>query len=436
MKSYKRVYDFYVEKDEEALMKYLVPEYYIGINISKNKVDVDYALKFLQNELNELLNSFINGDFSNIGFVLYPFFKDVSKNNVRKIERLKEIAVFLTNNGYDFSDSIRLYKNRINSRNFMQILSALYVDFSKTEGKNAKLVKKPKCGEINFDNYKKKDKEYIKPLVELKEYSNAKLKQYLSGFYLHGSFATKDYIKGWSDVDTLSIISKGTINDPESMLKLRNRMYNMRNFFYKIDPLQHHGSIVVSEYDMNNYCQAYFPTPVFAYAKSFLKDDKTIQFRVRDFSNESIRRLFWFVSYFRKLKIEKRFNLSSYDTKVLLHSITLFPTMYLQAKGILVYKKFSFDIAKKDFKKDIWKIIDNISSIRLNWKSFGVIPLINLFSKLNPLFYYQLNSKAIDLIKNIKKDNKIDTENVVKNMFRFSEESWSKIKKNVKKEKL
>ena len=56
--------------------------------------------------------------------------------------------------------------------------------------------------------------------------------------------------------------------------------------------------------------------------------------------------------------------------------------MYLQANGIIVYKKFSFDIAKKDF-KDSWEVIDDVSSIRSNWKHLGVIPLISLYSKMN-----------------------------------------------------
>ena len=290
--------------------------------------------------------------------------------------------------------------------------------------------------EIDISGYNKNDIEYIKPLMEVKKYANENLKQYLSGFYLHGSLATKDYIKGWSDVDTLIIVSKETLKDPKKLLKLRDRVYYSREFFYQIDPLQHHGSIAISEYDINNYCQTYFPIPIFKYAKSFFGDDKNMQFAVRDFSSEAISKLFWFVSYFRKLNIEKKLNPGSYDTKALLHSITLFPTMYLQSKGILLYKKFSFDAAKKDFKKNAWKVIDDVSLIRCNWEASDVFPPIHQFSKFNPLFFYQLNSKIMDLFKNVKKYNKVYTEGIIEGMFKLSEEAWSKIKKNVKIEKL
>ena len=125
--------------------------------------------------------------------------------------------------------------------------------------------------------------------------------------------------------------------------------------------------------------------------------------------------------------------MGSYDAKTLLHSITLFPTIYLQAKGILVYKKFSFGIAKKDFKKEDWKVIDEVSSIRRNWKSIGNFPLISLSSRINPLLAYQLNSRVMGLFKNIKKINNINTKYLVENMFKLSENAWDRIKQNENK---
>ena len=432
MEKYKKVHEFYLEKDEELLIKDILPWYYTDQDIYK-KVDVSYAIRFLQNELNSLLNSFINGGFSYKGFILYPFVKDVSKENMIKIKRLKRIADFLNNNGYGFSNSLEKHKSVIDSKNFASILSSLYQDLSSIKNRYIKTIKKAKCEELDISSYNKNDLDYLKPLNELKYYANRNLKQYLAGFYLHGSLSTKDYVKGWSDVDTLAVISEDAMNKPDILLDLRSKFYYMRHFFYKIDPLQHHGSIVISEYDLDNYCQAYFPIPIFKYAKSFFKDDRINNLRIRDYSSEALRKLFWFVSYFRKLSIEKKLNFRSYDTKVLLHSITLFPAVYLQAKGILVYKKFSFDIAKKEFKKSSWQAINSASSIRSNWKGFGTIPPIHLFSKINPLLYNQLNSRALDLFKDLKKENKIDTKKMIKGIFELSEEAWSKIKENAKK---
>ena len=102
--------------------------------------------------------------------------------------------------------------------------------------------------------------------------------------------------------------------------------------------------------------------------------------------------------------------------------------MYLQAKGILVYKKFSFDIAKRDFSKDGWKIIESVSSIRDNWKGFTAMPRIKSFSKINPLFYYHTNSRIIDLFMDIKKGNRINLKSIINGIFKLSEEAWVKTK--------
>ena len=144
MEKYKKVHEFYLEKDEELLIKDILPWYYTDQDIYK-KVDVSYAIRFLQNELNSLLNSFINGGFSYKGFILYPFVKDVSKENMIKIKRLKRIADFLNNNGYGFSNSLEKHKSVIDSKNFASILSSLYQDLSSIKNRYIKTIKKAKC---------------------------------------------------------------------------------------------------------------------------------------------------------------------------------------------------------------------------------------------------------------------------------------------------
>src|SRR3989344_6749620 len=104
MKNYQKIYNSYLEGNERLLIKHILPEYYIDCNINKHNISVDYTLRFLQNELNSILNSFINGGFSQKGFILYPFVKDVSDDNLNRLSRLKNIVVFLNNNGYNFSN--------------------------------------------------------------------------------------------------------------------------------------------------------------------------------------------------------------------------------------------------------------------------------------------------------------------------------------------
>ena len=99
MKAYKQIDNFYLEEDEAGLIKHILPQQYVDRNIEKNCIGNDYALRFLQNELNSLLNSFVNGGFSHKGYLLYPFFKGVSRENAGKIRRLKNVAILLNNSG-------------------------------------------------------------------------------------------------------------------------------------------------------------------------------------------------------------------------------------------------------------------------------------------------------------------------------------------------
>ena len=432
MKMYENICGLYVAKEEKRLAKHIMPEYFVDQNIGTKNIGIEYAIRFLQNQLNEILNSFLNGGFSRKGFVFYPFIKDVSRENMDRMKRLRKIALLLDKNGYDFSGSIRIFNEGISARTFPGIISSLYMDFSKIKNEGNKRVKKPKCGEFGINDCKK-DQVFLKPLGDLKDYANEKLRGHLAGFYLHGSLATKDYVKGWSDVDTISIVSRETLENPKMLMELRDHMFRARKFFYQVDPLQHHGSIMIAEYDLKNYCQAYFPVQIFRYSKSFFEDDGEMQFKVRGYSSEALAKIFWFVSYFRAIGMAKIHNLGSHEAKSLLHAVTLFPALYLQARGSLMYKKFSFNKAKRHFGGETWKVIDYVSSLRNNWKGFGAFPLIKSFSDINPLLCYRINAKLMDIFSGISKKNKINTEYISREMLSLSEQAWGKVRENAGK---
>ena len=119
--------------------------------------------------------------------------------------------------------------------------------------------------------------------------------------------------------------------------------------------------------------------------------------------------------------------MNSYDLKFLLHAVTLFPAMYLQAKGLHMYKKFSFDIAKKDFGKKEWDVVDYVSSLRRNWKSPKNFSLIVPYAEINPLLAYQLNSKLMDISSNVTKLNRINIKKIVSGMRALADSAEKKI---------
>ena len=339
------------------------------------------------------------------------------------------VISYLNNRNYDFSGSISNFKKYkfISSRNFAVLISSLYKDFGniKKDKIIKKTIKKTICKEVFISDYK--DKQYIKPIFDLKNFAEKKLKRYLLGFYLHGSLSTKDYVKGWSDLDTLTVINKKTINNYKDLLSLRDYLYSSRIFFYLIDHLQHHSHFILTEYDLDYYPESYFPSVLFKYSKSFFNPDRINKINTREDNIERIQALFYFVNYFRNLYSNKKYRLGSYDAKFLLHAITLFPALYLQAKGKNVYKKYSFDMAKKDFDDKEWQIIKDVEDVRKNWSKTKT-SFIRNYSKINPLLVYQLNAKFLDYFGNIKNTNKKDVKFLVDSMFELSEKAWKKIK--------
>jgi len=420
----------YIDKREFKFAKFINPHYFIEECISNNQHLKDQSvINFLQGELKDLLQSFLNGGFSYKGFILYPFIKDVSKENKKKIKNLFKVIDYLNNKNYDFSNSINNFKKYkdINSKNFAILISSLYKDFGNIKKNKIieKTIKKTTCKEMFISDYK--DKQYIKPVFDLKEFAEKKLKRYLLGFYIHGSLSTKDYVKGWSDLDTLAVINKKTMSSYKDLLSLRDHLYKSRKFSYLIDPLQHHSHTIITEYDLDYYPEFYFPSVLFRYSKSFFNFDKIKKINTRENNIERIHALFYFVNYFRSLHSDKKYKLGSYNSKFLLHTITLFPALYLQAKGKNMYKKYSFDIAKKDFNRDNWQIIKEVENIRKSWPKTKT-SFIKNYSGINPLLAYQLNAKCLDYLGDTKNTDKKDVKFLVDGMFKLSEKAWEKIK--------
>ena len=394
----------------------------------KNKDNRNNSVNYIQFELKEILGTFVNGGFSSAGYALYPLVRGVSPSLA---ERLMALVYFVKskNKAYelDFSNSLDKFRdfsgNVSNAKNFAMVLSELYEDFDKNKSAvNAKAVNaKPNC--LKEKDYKD---DYLKPVLELKKFSEDNLKDYLIDIHVHGSLATLDYVEGWSDFDTLAIIRKDAIADSSKLLKLRGMLYKSRKYFYKIDPLQHHGHLIFTEHDFDYYCQTFFPIALFKYSKS-LFSAKKFKFKLRDCDDENIKKFKWFVDYFKNTASNDSNLMNSYDLKFFLHAVTLFPAMYLQAKGLHMYKKFSFDIAKKDFGEEEWNAIDCVSSLRKNWESPKKFSLIMPYAEINPLLAYQLNSKLLDIIFNIAKQNRIDIKKIANGMKILADSAEKKI---------
>lgn len=396
--------EYYLKADELPLMEFIS---------QKN------SLGSLQLSLHDLTYSFLNGGFSMQGFALYPLVKGVSEENKKKCIDVFSTVKSLRSKGMVFQNFAEF--EEFTSKNVALMISGLYRDIgalAKKEGRIKKTVKVTKIGEY------KEDMKYLAPLFGLRNFINSNLLNDIIDFHVHGSIATKDYVKGYSDLDTLIILKKGAIT-PQNLIRLRNLLYQSRKYLCMVDALQHHGHMLITEYDMEYYCEGFFPLELFRYSKSII-GEKSLSFCVRSSKYEEIARLFWFVNYFRHQKMHCR-KLGSYDLKFLLHAIALFPALYLQAKGKPTYKKYSFDIAKRDFSPELWKPVDEMTYIRDNWRSPVKLPL----PMFNPVLSCQVNARYWDLMGKFRE---IDSKKLVSGMHLLSESAWEGIKQGLRKE--
>ena len=97
-------------------------------------------------------------------------------------------------------------------------LTYKHLDFFKSKSKNIRLLK-PKV--YNSEEYLAgEDSEFLKIIDEMAKYIKSFLYEYIETFLLHGSCGSKDYSKGWSDIDSFMVIRKSTIESADKLIEL------------------------------------------------------------------------------------------------------------------------------------------------------------------------------------------------------------------------
>ena len=110
----------------------------------------------------------------------------------------------------------------------------------------------------------------INTFFEIIEIANNELKSLTQSLYLHGSLASMDYVKGWSDVDMFIILSRNAVTNKNNLLHIRKTFSRIHNLMKKVDPLQHHGLILDTEIDFKSYTDQIIPSIVFKKMKNML----------------------------------------------------------------------------------------------------------------------------------------------------------------------
>ena len=86
-----------------------------------------------------------------------------------------------------------------------------------------------------------------------------KFDKYFKFFLIQGSLSNNDFIDGWSDFDSFVVIKNDTLMDHKELIKLQKKLQIFYKLVLKYSPFQHHGIIVYTEYDLENYKLGFLP---------------------------------------------------------------------------------------------------------------------------------------------------------------------------------
>lgn len=244
-----------------------------------------------------------------------------------------------------------------NARKIISLFNAL------SEEKNDKT----KTEKVSTEVYKSSNPYVLK----MRDFLEKKIKQHLAGAYIHGSIGTAEEIC-YSDFDGLLILKDTVFRSVNYLAELAWHINSSRKIMKQSDPLQHHGWFIITEKEINNnYPQAFFPLELFEFTKSIFSD-KGLNLELKiNYEETDFEKSFFQLAKSITLKLEnKKYPQNIYALKNLFSEIMLLPSLYLQAKNKRgIFKKFSFEEAKKDFSNDEWATIDIASRIRNDWET-------------------------------------------------------------------
>ncbi len=216
--------------------------------------------------------------------------------------------------------------------------------------------------DIGIDKYDG-DNRYVQ---ELASYLKTELSEYIYGAYIHGSLATGEEIT-YSDFDALIILNNSIFESEKTLVAVAKKLYESSKYFFRFDPLQHHRWFVIPQKYLAMYPETFFPVELFKYSKSLF--DKGMHFQISPAPDADFKKPFFNLSNSLIKNLDTgKIPTHMYSLKSLLSEFMLLPSFYVQArdkKG--VFKKFSFEIAKQDFKPADWKVMDEASHIREIW---------------------------------------------------------------------
>ncbi len=201
---------------------------------------------------------------------------------------------------------------------------------------------------------------------ELRRYWTSNCGALIQSLFVHGSYSTQDN-NAYSDLDALVIIKKHAVEDTDELYGLGLVAISSYRYLLAADLLQHHGHFVLTEIDLEYYCDAYFPRILFDYATELYSAGPLNVRYVRSCHAEAFAHLKKMCLRFTQSWDRRALSLAYY-LKLQLSCFMIIPALLMQALGRPCYKRESFMLAKPLFTPAVWRVMDEVSDLRRTWR--------------------------------------------------------------------
>ncbi|MBK7887889.1 MAG: hypothetical protein IPJ86_11520 [Bacteroidetes bacterium] len=197
---------------------------------------------------------------------------------------------------------------------------------------------------------------------------------------LHGSISSSEEIS-YSDFDCILLIDETKLKNIVDLRQLRKLIAETERMMFNQDALQHHGWKVFLQNDFSDYPDAQFPLELLSTGKVIYPSfSQPLKVNIIN-SNQNYKKGFDSVIKSIEKKCNKQPN-DLFKFKIFCSEMLLLPSLFLQAKHHRTFmKKESFKFLEMHFETIDQKILNEISTFRLQWKQPSMNFSLSLFHR-------------------------------------------------------
>ncbi len=251
------------------------------------------------------------------------------------------------------------------------------------KNKNKVIISTKKFSNNLISNKIKNKKKILRSISFLKK---NKFDIFFKFFLVQGSLSNNDFIDGWSDFDSFVVIKNDTILNYKKLIKLQKKLREFYNLVLKYSPFQHHGIIIYTEYDLNNYESGFLPTEALQENINIFRKEKIKFYKTKSKKKLSAEILKQRNDYIKKSLSDGYYDHHVFNNKKMkvpfvendqtLHQLFChigfmlnIPILFLDSVGKSSHKKKSFKKFYNIIKnKKITLFIKKHENLRQNWK--------------------------------------------------------------------